>query len=37
MGLDEELACSGAALELWWDSVRGSSAPGELRLGAALR
>ena len=36
MGLDEELPCSGAALERWWGAVKGRSAAGDLSLGAAL-
>ncbi len=37
MGLDEELPCSGAALERWWRAVNAQSAPSDLSLGAALR
>ncbi len=36
MGLDEELPCSGAALERWWSAVKGRNAAGDLSLGAAL-
>ena len=37
MGVDEELPCSGAALERWWRAVNAQSAPSDLSLGAALR
>lgn len=36
-GLDEELPCSAAALEEWWEALQGRGAAGRLSLGAAIR
>jgi hypothetical protein len=37
MGLDEELPCSAAALNAWWDAVKSGAAAGGQSLGAAVR
>jgi hypothetical protein len=37
MGLDEELPCSAAALNDWWDAVKGEPAESDRNLGAAAR